>query len=53
MSLFRVGLNPYGLAYTTGLRGSLDQDAESVTVQGGNDSGVDHNLSAVAVCLLP
>jgi len=31
----------------------LDQDAESVTVQGGNDSGVDHDLSAVAVCLLP
>jgi hypothetical protein len=31
----------------------LDMDAETVTVQGGNDSGVDHDLIAVAVCLLP
>ena len=32
---------------------NMDMDAESVTVQGGNDSGVDHDLIAVAVCLLP
>ena len=31
----------------------LDMDTETVTVEGGNDSGVDHDLIAVAVCLLP
>jgi hypothetical protein len=29
----------------------LNTTAESVIVDGGNDSGVDHNLAAVAVCL--
>ena len=31
----------------------LDMDTDTVTVEGGNDSGVDHDLIAVAVCLLP
>jgi hypothetical protein len=31
----------------------LDTDAETVTIEGGNDSGVDHDLIAVAACLLP
>jgi hypothetical protein len=31
----------------------VDPLANTVTVEGGNDSGVDHSLIAVAVCLLP